>query len=186
MVVATCEDASHCPRALRALFNESLRLDPPPEKARAEILRTALASHAVGADVDVPSLALQTAALLPADLQDMVARACLASIERVAATQPTATMGDIVAARPLILAADLDRALAQVRGSYSQSIGAPKIPNVTWDDVGGLASVKNEILDTVQLPLEHPELFADGVKKRSGVLLYGPPGTGKTLSLIHI
>ena len=181
MVVATCEDAAHCPRALRALFNESLRLDPPPEKARAEILRTALASHAVGADVDVPSLALQTAALLPADLQDMVARACLASIERVAATQPTATMGDIVAARPLILAADLDRALAQVRGSYSQSIGAPKIPNVTWDDVGGLASVKNEILDTVQLPLEHPELFADGVKKRSGVLLYGPPGTGKTL-----
>jgi peroxin-6 len=41
--------------------------------------------------------------------------------------------------------------------------------------------VKTEILDTIQLPLEHPELFADGLKQRSGVLLYGPPGTGKTL-----
>lgn len=52
---------------------------------------------------------------------------------------------------------------------------------MTWDDVGGLASVKNDILDTIQLPLEHPELFASGLKKRSGILLYGPPGTGKTL-----
>lgn len=36
-------------------------------------------------------------------------------------------------------------------------------------------------MDTIQLPLEHPELFAEGLKQRSGVLLYGPPGTGKTL-----
>merc|ERR1711939_1273838 len=80
-----------------------------------------------------------------------------------------------------LTAADFTTALDQARSSYSESIGAPKIPNVTWDDVGGLAKVKTEILDTIQLPLEHPELFADGLKKRSGVLLYGPPGTGKTL-----
>lgn len=52
---------------------------------------------------------------------------------------------------------------------------------MTWDDVGGLASVKQDILDTVQLPLQHPELFNKRIKPRSGVLLYGPPGTGKTL-----
>jgi len=45
----------------------------------------------------------------------------------------------------------------------------------------GLANVKSDILDTIQLPLEHPELFSNGLKKRSGILLYGPPGTGKTL-----
>lgn len=77
--------------------------------------------------------------------------------------------------------ADFTSALDKARSFYSESIGAPKIPNVTWDDVGGLASVKSEILDTIQLPLDHPELFSDGLKKRSGVLLYGPPGTGKTL-----
>lgn len=37
-----------------------------------------------------------------------------------------------------------------------------------WEDIGGLGSVKKEILDTVQLPLDHPELFQDGLKKRSG------------------
>ena len=69
----------------------------------------------------------------------------------------------------LLTMEDMDAALAAARASYSESIGAPKIPNVSWDDVGGLASVKSEILDTIQLPLEHPELFADGMKKRSGI-----------------
>lgn len=99
--------------------------------------------------------------------------------------------------------ADFDVAMNEARASYSQNIGAPTIPNVSWDDVGGLANVKSEILDTIQLPLEHPELFAQDLKKRSGthislnspivtrhrmpsmfyagILLYGPPGTGKTL-----
>ena len=36
-------------------------------------------------------------------------------------------------------------------------------------------------MDTIQLPLQHPELFAPGLRQRSGILLYGPPGTGKTL-----
>jgi peroxin-6 len=67
-----------------------------------------------------------------------------------------------------LTAADFDVALTKVRASYSESIGAPKIPNVSWDDVGGLAHIKSDILDTIQLPLEHPELFADGLKKRSG------------------
>lgn len=65
---------------------------------------------------------------------------------------------------------DFDSALAQARAAYSATIGAPKIPNVTWDDVGGLSHVKSDILDTIQLPLEHPELFSDGLKKRSGMM----------------
>lgn len=80
-----------------------------------------------------------------------------------------------------LMACDFENALGKARELYSESIGAPKIPTVSWDDVGGLAHVKHDILDTIQLPLEHPELFADGLKKRSGILLYGPPGTGKTL-----
>lgn len=77
--------------------------------------------------------------------------------------------------------ADFEDALNKARSSLADAIGAPKIPNVSWDDVGGLADVKSDILDTIQLPLERPELFAEGLKKRSGILLYGPPGTGKTL-----
>ena len=56
-----------------------------------------------------------------------------------------------------------------------------RIPNVKWEDIGGLDLVKDEILDTIDMPLKHPELFNNGLKKRSGILFYGPPGTGKTL-----
>ncbi|XP_021792987.1 peroxisome biogenesis factor 6 isoform X5 [Papio anubis] len=55
-----------------------------------------------------------------------------------------------------------------------------RIPSVSWHDVGGLQEVKKEILETIQLPLEHPELLSLGLR-RSGLLLHGPPGTGKTL-----
>lgn len=55
-----------------------------------------------------------------------------------------------------------------------------QIPSVNWEDVGGLAEAKKEILDTIQIPLHYPDLFGSSVR-RSGVLLYGAPGTGKTL-----
>lgn len=55
-----------------------------------------------------------------------------------------------------------------------------QVPDVRWEDVGGLAEAKQEVLDAIQLPLAHPDLFSQGLR-RSGVLLYGPPGTGKTL-----
>lgn len=180
--VGTTDDADKCPPTLLACFNQTLQLDPPAEPERRQLLDLALARYAVAADVDTKQLAVQTAALLPADLAEVVERARLASGARLAKTLGAAFgVADLAAARPVLVQADLEAALGEVRASYSESIGAPKIPNVTWDDVGGLASVKHEILDTVQLPLEHPELFSDGVKKRSGVLLYGPPGTGKTL-----
>ncbi|GKY90927.1 hypothetical protein MPSEU_000065500 [Mayamaea pseudoterrestris] len=56
--------------------------------------------------------------------------------------------------------------------------GLARIPQVQWSDVGGLQSVRREILDTIELPLQHPHLFSG---RRSGILLYGPPGSGKTL-----
>jgi peroxin-6 len=51
-----------------------------------------------------------------------------------------------------------------------------KIPQVFWEDIGGLDYIKEVIDETIQLPIDHPELFSSGAKKRSGLLLYGPPG----------
>ena len=57
-----------------------------------------------------------------------------------------------------------------------------EIPNVSWDDVGGLEKVKLELQETVQYPVEHPEKFLKfGMSPSKGVLFYGPPGCGKTL-----
>lgn len=83
----------------------------------------------------------------------------------------------------------------------SRSSHGSLIPNIRWDDVGGLGNVRKEIVDAVDTPLKYPQLFVstvpgdmpfEGVSskvnqetkhilRRSGLLLYGPPGTGKTL-----
>ena len=60
-----------------------------------------------------------------------------------------------------------DKAIQVLQAAHADSIGAPKIPNVCWKDIGGLSNVKREIMDTIQLPFEYPELFAAGLQ-RSG------------------
>lgn len=180
IVLGTTSESGRVPANLLSCFKQEVAFEAPNEGERLEILECLLGDHTIASDVSVPNLATQTAALLAGDLHDLVARARAASIERAANTIPLA--GDELLLRQVPLtAADFDVALGKARDSYSESIGAPKIPSVSWDDVGGLAHVKSDILDTIQLPLDHPELFADGLKKRSGILLYGPPGTGKTL-----
>ena len=112
----------------------------------------------------------------------------------------------IALAGPVLETSDFQQALSAAQAAQSDAIGAPKIPNVQWEDVGGLIDAKSEILDTIQLPLERPELFAKGLRRSGmminclwysflcykfiqinyfplikGVLLFGPPGTGKTL-----
>eukprot|EP00752_Nemacystus_decipiens_P017233 g15437.t1 len=66
-------------------------------------------------------------------------------------------------------------------GGLARRLLGRSATEVKWDDIGGLGSVKREILDVIELPLKHPEVFGRGVKRRAGILLYGPPGTGKTL-----
>ncbi|KQH81731.1 CDC48 family AAA ATPase, partial [Thermococcus thioreducens] len=57
-----------------------------------------------------------------------------------------------------------------------------EVPNVRWDDIGGLEEVKEELKEAVEWPLKYPEAFLGlGITPPKGILLYGPPGTGKTL-----
>ncbi|WP_276300622.1 proteasome-activating nucleotidase Pan1 [Halorussus lipolyticus] len=55
-------------------------------------------------------------------------------------------------------------------------------PEVTYEDIGGLEEQMKEVRETVEMPLENPDMFGEvGIDPPSGVLLYGPPGTGKTM-----
>lgn len=74
---------------------------------------------------------------------------------------------DVLRCGPKIVLKDLQDALEEIQGEHSDAIGAPKIPSVSWQDIGGLLDAKAELLDTIQLPLQHPELFASGLR-RSG------------------
>ncbi len=56
-----------------------------------------------------------------------------------------------------------------------------EVPNVNWEDIGGLENVKRELQEVVQYPVEHPEKFEKfGMSPSKGVLFYGPPGAPPT------
>ncbi|KAG6891139.1 hypothetical protein C0992_010127 [Termitomyces sp. T32_za158] len=179
VILGTTSQPTRIPPTIISSFKHEITFEAPGEGERFEILECSLINDVLATDVSLSNLATQTAALVASDLVDLVSRAQFASVDRV--VRSGAHPAHSAQAGIALTTADFEVALGKSRASYSESIGAPKIPNVTWDDVGGLAHVKADILDTIQLPLEHPELFSDGLKKRSGILLYGPPGTGKTL-----
>ncbi|CAI6091211.1 unnamed protein product [Clonostachys chloroleuca] len=197
VLIATTNEVDKVPDGVRGLFTHELEMNAPDEGEREAILRNILENRGLSLEpsIDLNAIALKTAALVAGDLVDVVDRASAAQQSRLEALatsaselspdEPAVTVRDVqVAGGPAALCltkGDLDAAVEAARKNFSDSIGAPKIPNVTWDDVGGLSNVKDAITETIQLPLERPELFARGMKKRSGILFYGPPGTGKTL-----
>lgn len=135
----------------------------------------------ITSDVDATKLAIRTAGLLASDIGSLVRKATSRSLVRIfrvlrsldstwTYTTPL-NFHSIIGGYAPLSDEDLAAVLDSARLSYAEAIGAPKIPSVTWDDVGGLMSVKSDILDTIQLPLERPELFADGLKKRSGMTI---------------
>ena len=67
-----------------------------------------------------------------------------------------------------------------ISGGSGSKLSSSLIPGIKWKDVGGLSHVRKEVMDTIELPMRYPTLFASG-GGRSGILLFGPPGTGKTL-----
>jgi peroxin-6 len=193
--VATTTDIDKVPDSVRGLFTHELEMSAPDEGEREGILRDAVTESgiATAADVDLSAIAVKTAALVAGDLVDVVDRAIVAKAERLEtlaqskseAGSQTITIKDIqLAGGPAtnsVIPGDFDAAVDMARKNFADAIGAPKIPNVQWSDVGGLTNVKDAVIETIQLPLSRPELFAKGLKKRSGILFYGPPGTGKTL-----
>ncbi|OJJ60853.1 hypothetical protein ASPSYDRAFT_29376 [Aspergillus sydowii CBS 593.65] len=196
VIIATTTDVEQIPEGIRSLFTHEFEITAPEEKEREGILRNAVSERSIklAPDADLGTVALKTAALVAGDLVDVVERAAVARsgrLEKLAEIASKQSSNTKVTVRDVLLAggeavrgvtkADFDTAVEAARKNFADSIGAPKIPNVSWDDVGGLTNVKDALVETIQLPLERPELFAKGMKKRSGILFYGPPGTGKTL-----
>lgn len=195
ILVATTTSVDKVPDSVRGLFTHELEMTAPDEGEREGILKGILSQSSVpvAPELDIASVAVKTAALVAGDLVDVVDRAIVARAERLEGMAKTATenTGQMVTLKDIQLSGgsganaltpvDFDAAVDLARKNFADSVGAPKIPNVQWSDVGGLSHVKDAVVETIQLPLSRPELFAKGLKKRSGILFYGPPGTGKTL-----
>ena len=76
---------------------------------------------------------------------------------------------------------DFDNAYKEITPTAMREVYI-EVPTVHWDDVGGLESVKQHLIEAVEWPLKTPEMFTKlGIRPPKGILLYGPPGCGKTL-----
>uniref|UniRef100_A0A3B4Z062 Peroxisomal ATPase PEX6 n=1 Tax=Stegastes partitus TaxID=144197 RepID=A0A3B4Z062_9TELE len=177
LVVATVCRPRDLSAGVMAAFVHQVALESPTEKQRRSMLGSLSRDLHLGRDVSLERLAKLTAGFVLGDLSALVAEAGRAACR---SSWELCSLEALCSSGVTILNQDFTAALETLQDAQSKAIGAPKIPHVRWEDVGGLQHVKKDILDTVQLPLQRPELLSLGLN-RTGVLLYGPPGTGKTL-----
>uniref|UniRef100_A0A4W4HHW5 Peroxisomal ATPase PEX6 n=1 Tax=Electrophorus electricus TaxID=8005 RepID=A0A4W4HHW5_ELEEL len=166
-------------------FVHQVAIESHSEEQRKAMLAGLSEDLPLGKDVSLAKIAKQTAGFLLGDFCALLTSAGKAAHRRLLMIYyPHGAYPqdeeDLCACGVTITASDFTAALETLQKRHSKAIGAPEIPSVRWQDVGGLQQVKKDILDTIQLPLERPELLSAGLR-RSGLLLYGPPGTGKTL-----
>ncbi|XXG74550.1 hypothetical protein AAC387_Pa07g3243 [Persea americana] len=202
LLVAAADTCEGLPPTIRRCFSHEISMSPLNEAQRLEMLSHSLqrfsevTCNSIGEHLK--DIVGQTSGFMPRDINALVADAGANLMPRLGSKTGSVesrncNMDNAVEFNRIqdgssseCVAQSLDReyltkALERSKKRNASALGTPKVPNVKWEDVGGLEDVKKSILDTVQLPLLHKDLFSSGLRKRSGVLLYGPPGTGKTL-----
>ena len=164
-------------------FDRELRINPPREEGRKEILQIHTRGMPLGKNVNFDELAMRTIGYVGADLEVLCKEAGLKSIKpyfndlkTMQEKIPTEILDKIEVKRE-----DFIEALKKVEPSAMREVLIKK-PHVKWSDIGGLKSAKEKLRELVELPLLRPDLYhAAGIKPSKGILLSGPPGTGKTL-----
>jgi len=164
-------------------FDREIELGVPDKEGRLEILNIHTRNMPLSKDVDLDKISEVTHGFVGADLQSLAKEAAMSAIRRVLPeidlTQesiPHETLNKIS-----VTMQDFTDVLRDIEPSAMREVFV-EIPDVTWNDVGGLYSVKEELLQAVEWPLKFKKLFGRArIKPPKGIFLYGPPGTGKTL-----
>ncbi|MEK6892752.1 MAG: CDC48 family AAA ATPase [Nanoarchaeota archaeon] len=164
-------------------FDREIRINPPDERGRKEILQIHSRGMPLEKDVNFDEIAIKTIGYTGADVQVLCKEAALKAIrpffsdlKNLQEKVPTEILDKIKISRQNFL-----DAMKIVEPSAMREVLINK-PHVKWEDVGGLESAKEKLRELVELPLIRPDLFAKaGVKPAKGILLTGLSGTGKTL-----
>jgi len=164
-------------------FDREVDIGIPDTTGRLEILRIHTKNMKLADDVDLEQVASETHGHVGSDLAALCSEAALQQIrgkmDLIDLEEETidAEVMDSLA----VTNEDFKFAMAQSNPSALRET-VVEVPNVSWNDIGGLESVKRELQELVQYPVEHPEKFLKfGMTPSKGVLFYGPPGCGKTL-----
>ncbi|NDB33343.1 MAG: AAA family ATPase [Nitrososphaeria archaeon] len=164
-------------------FDREIEIGIPDEEGRLEILQIHTRGMPVDEKIDLKQFARITHGFVGADLESLAKEAAMRSLRRILPDidlQQEKISTEILQ-KIKISEDDFKEALKEVRPSALREV-LVEIPNITWDDVGGLDALKEELKEAVEWPLKHKEAFAYvDVSTPKGILLHGPPGTGKTL-----
>ena len=165
-------------------FDREISIGIPDRPGRLEILRIHSRRMPLADDVDLGELAERTHGYLGADLELLCREAAMASLRRfLARSSPGGADGAAENGRrePEVNRTHFLEALRQIEPSALREVMA-EVPDVRWEDIGGLEEAKRELREALEWPLRHAQLFRHaGARAAKGILLHGPPGTGKTL-----
>ena len=164
-------------------FDREIEIGIPDEEDRQDILSIHTRGMPIDEQVDINQIAKITHGFVGADLEVLSKEAAMRSLRRIL---PEIDLDEDkispeILQKIKITGEDFQKALKEVRPSALREV-LVQIPNITWDDVGGLDSLKAELKESIEWPIKHKEAFDyAGVKTPKGILLHGSPGTGKTL-----
>jgi transitional endoplasmic reticulum ATPase len=181
VVVAATNRPSVLDEAIRrpGRFERELFVGPPDTEARKEILDIHTQNMPMSG-VDKETLAEISHGYVGADIAALTREAAMSVLRRHEKPKQDEIPTEEIEAMT-VTADDFISAGEEVGPSVLRD-DTIQVPDVTWDDIGGLEDAKQQLIECVEWPLNDPTLFSDmNAETPKGALLYGPPGTGKTM-----
>ncbi|MBR0257946.1 MAG: CDC48 family AAA ATPase, partial [Synergistaceae bacterium] len=164
-------------------FDREISIPTPDRNGRLEILKIHTRGMPLADDVDLKRIADLSHGFVGADLEALAkeaAMSCVRDILPYVNFQEQEIPYERVASLEVSMRHFMN-ALLETEPSATREVFV-EVPGVTWNDIGGLDDVKNELMQAVTWPLNHPEIFERyNIQPTRGILLYGASGTGKTL-----
>ncbi|WP_394350413.1 CDC48 family AAA ATPase [uncultured Methanobrevibacter sp.] len=163
-------------------FDREIEIGVPDSEERKEVLEIHTRNMPLADDVDLDKIANTTHGFVGADLESLCKEAAMRVVRRILPEiQNDEEIPKEVMEKIVVTGDDFKNAQKEIQPSALREV-LVQIPDIKWDDVGGLEDVKQELKEAVEWPLKHPETFQRlGIRPPKGTLLYGIPGTGKTL-----
>ena len=164
-------------------FDREIEIRIPDKKGRLEILMIHTRNMPLTEDVSLEKIASISHGYVGADLEYLCKEAAMKCLRRLL---PEINLADEkippeTLEKLIVNEEDYQFALREVTPAGMREVYIEK-PEIRWDEVGGLESVKRELQEAVEWPMKYPTLYSKlGYRMPRGILLHGPSGTGKTL-----